>query len=432
MRSKVKFSLVELSENELEKHAVEQTQWIFTQDMIHIGTKIRNRLLKPDIIMPLGDSFISISHLKTLVKNVSKDVHHLVLSDICPSDRQNYASLEKIMSDRVIEALEKNVVDSKGTIMFLRVCKEITSSYLDENMKPVKRIYNIWHALYFFRAWRKFITSPQNTYRLAENFITSNAYQCIEINAHSLIYAILKLRNINKAQLFRTSLFSSQPCERTFRQMRSLGTPNFTKVNFTLYELLHMVSRIELMNEIKSSNILANDGSSDGVILFPEKENQTKAFDLPNNIEILTAIKSAKKDALEDARKFGIIVQPADIALCELKPANIDNDDVDDDSEGDFSDCDGSDQDNEVDEEDDDNHTSNYSSTDENSGLDSNKHSKFVQVETEDGKLKEIRKSRLIWILTEDKKKLSSDRMYRVKTTEQCLDKHKRKRRRSD
>lgn len=407
MRAKQKFSLVALSDKELQSCAREQTKFIFVQDTIHIGTKLRNRLLKEDIIMPMGNYFVSIDHLKSLLETASKNDHHLVQSDICPKDRQNYSSLEKIMHDRVITTLEKHVPNSKATVMFLRLCKQITSSYLDIDMKPTDRIYNMWHAVFFIRAWRKFILHDKN-YKLSENFITPNAYQCIEINAHSLIYAILKLRDAKKDELFQTNLFSSQPCESTFRQMRSLGTPNFTKINFTLYEVLHMISRIELMNTIKNSN--------DGQILFPEKKIQTKTLELPKNDEIITTIKAAKKNALELAKEFGIVLRSADIALCELKPANINKDPRklhDDYCSDDDTDDDGeSDHDNDfIDDSLDDGDPN-----DEARAPDSN-FSKFVQIEM-GGKTIDIRKSRLIWMLTEKKDRLSSDRLTRVKNRE--------------
>lgn len=227
MISRIKFSSVELTEGELESCAAEQTEWIYTQDTVN-----------DKIVMAMGSRFTSISHLKSLLANVSKDVHHLVESDICPKDRQNFASLEKTMSDKVIDALEKNVADSQATVMFLRLTSSITSSYLDENIEPVKRIYKIWYALYFTQAWRKFICQDNN-YKLKNNFITPNAYKCLEINAHSLVYSILKLRSMNKPQLFQPILFSSQPYESTFRHMRSLGTLKKMKMIVMTFKILN-------------------------------------------------------------------------------------------------------------------------------------------------------------------------------------------------
>lgn len=387
MRSKVKMSLKNFSTEELKNYVGQGTEWIYAQDTIHIGTKLRNRLLKSDLLLPMGNSLVSISHLKMLLKSVPKSVHLLVRSDICPLDRQNYSSLEKMMSNKVIAALEKNVIASEATIMFLCLCKQITSSYLDDKMEPLERIYNIWHALYFFRAWRKWITSPDNSYQLDENFITNNAYQCIEINAHSIIFAILKLRNSNKAHLFQTNLFSSQACEQTFRHMRSLGTQNFTKINFSLYELLHMVSRVELMNSISSKN---NDK-----IFFPRSKSQTNTFELPSDAEILATVKRAKREALENAKRFDIIFSASDIESTELKPINKTGNGAEARAE-DYDDDEASDEDN-------DSQSSLQSREDDSS-------SNFIHVEL-DGSMQEIRKSRFVWLLIESKEKLSSDRL---------------------
>lgn len=67
------------------------------QDTVHIGTKFRNRLLAAPITITLGNSVVSLSHLKILLNNVPKDIHGLTMKDICPDDHQNYGSLEKMM-----------------------------------------------------------------------------------------------------------------------------------------------------------------------------------------------------------------------------------------------------------------------------------------------------------------------------------------------
>lgn len=181
MRARMIFDLEELTETKMEICAAEHTHIVFVQDTIHIGTKLRNRLLKRAILMPMGNRLVSVCHLKELLNNTPKNVHLLVRSDICPQDRQNFGSLEKVMDKRVLEALQNNVIDSEGTVMYLRLCYRITSSYLNDELDPVEKIYNIWSAVYFIRAWRKWLVL--NDYSSTDNFITSNANQCIEINA---------------------------------------------------------------------------------------------------------------------------------------------------------------------------------------------------------------------------------------------------------
>lgn len=274
---------------------------VCAQDTVHIGTKLRNRLLNSAIILYMGSEIVSIVHIQMLLKKSSKEVHGLIWSDILPEDRQNFSSLEKLMHPRVIDALEKNVADCKGTIMYLNLCKQITSSYLDDTLEPVERIYRIWHATYFLRCWRQWIQSKEIEHTLAENFVSRSSFLCTEINAHAMIYLIRKLRDSQKANLFIPSMFASQPCEFVFRQMRSMGTANFTKINFTLFELLHMNSRVELSNKI----IHLHDE-----LKFPRVERKRlqgmKNTVLPSDQQIFDAMIRARQDALQNAANFGM------------------------------------------------------------------------------------------------------------------------------
>lgn len=110
----------------------------FLQDIVHIGTKLRNRLLDLVIFLLIGNKVVSVGHLKILINSVPKAVHGLVYSDICPDDRQNYNSLVKVMEPRVRKALAAYVLGSEGTIEFIKICDEITSSLYDDNLSPLE------------------------------------------------------------------------------------------------------------------------------------------------------------------------------------------------------------------------------------------------------------------------------------------------------
>lgn len=220
----------------------------YIQDTVHIGTKLRNRMLNSSIVLYMGNKVVSIVHIKTLLQMVPKEIHGLVYSDINPEDRQNYNSLQKIMQDRVLNAMKLNVADCDGTIMYLKLCRLITSSFIEPKLAPIERIYNIWYAVFFFRCWKKYIIASDDQ-SLNANFISNNSYTCVEINAHNLIEIVRKLRSTGEENLFLTTLFASQPCENIFRMMRSMGTINYTKINFWLNELLHMIARVEILNK---------------------------------------------------------------------------------------------------------------------------------------------------------------------------------------
>lgn len=108
---------------------------------------------------------------------MSKEIHGLVNTDICIEVRQNYGSLEKLMEARVLRALENHIPDSKATIKYLTLCKQITSAFVQENLTPIERVYMIWNALYFLKCWRNWIKNSKNRYTLTENFISSTFCQ---------------------------------------------------------------------------------------------------------------------------------------------------------------------------------------------------------------------------------------------------------------
>lgn len=82
------------------------------QDMIHLLTKLRNRMLRSSAILPLGNGVVSKTFLKYLIDNISKDKHCLTDTDIEPKDRQNMKSAAKICEIKTQNCLTKYVPGS--------------------------------------------------------------------------------------------------------------------------------------------------------------------------------------------------------------------------------------------------------------------------------------------------------------------------------
>lgn len=367
------------------------------QDNMHVGTKLRNRFLNPSIVLRMGNNTATTFHISMLIDAVDKETHGLVSSDIYPQDRQNYKSLEKIMNKRVLDALKYHIPDSNATIMFLSLCEYITSSYENPGIQPTDRIYRLWFAVYFLRCWRLWIKSTTGC-TISRNFITTNAYACIELNAQALIELLIKLRN--QPSMFITEYFSSQRCEQFFRQMRSLGTANYTKINFTLFELFHMISRIELMNkiifeheEIISPRIKPKPQQTPSSTAASSNEN------LPSNEEILETVIRARNDAIDAAAGFDMHVTWEQITSCDLKNMMESTDDSDLDS-----DTEENEPENEPENE------TNLPSNPQNVKLSKN----CVEVTDSDGSSKIMKKSTFLWSLRKFNDKLSADRLRRV------------------
>ena len=54
----------------------------FVQDVVHIAVKLKSRLIKPSIILPLGKFTAGVHHLRMLRVKFGKDAHGLREKDI--------------------------------------------------------------------------------------------------------------------------------------------------------------------------------------------------------------------------------------------------------------------------------------------------------------------------------------------------------------
>lgn len=231
----------------------QQSSQYYIQDTVHIGTKLRTRFLKPKVILPIGNFLISASHLQVLIETYTKDKHLLIRSDLMPEDKMNFCSAEKMCAPTVQELL-KHIPESQGTIAFLKSMNYVLTSFLDKSLTIEDRIYRIWYGVYFFRMWRYSILKNTN-YNLKNNFITSNAYACIELNARSLILLVKKFRDSSyclRPYMFIPWHFSSQTCEELFRTTRSMTSTYSTVVNFSMNDILKRLTGIELLNSVQN------------------------------------------------------------------------------------------------------------------------------------------------------------------------------------
>lgn len=277
---------------------------ICIQDTVHIGTKLRNFFLKTfrnQKMLPFGDFYIEIGHLYELIESFPKDQHELIKNVLNPQDKQNFASVLKMCDWKVITLLRNRIKNSEGTAKFLEILRLILNSFLDMNLTPLERVEKLWYAVFLLRIWRQYIVSSDKT-TLKNNFLSNNCFSCVEINAHGLIAILLRLGESNSADLFLPHLFSSQPCESLFRQVRSMTSTQSTVVNFSVKEMLDRINRIQLQSSITID--LSNE------YVFPRlgKDNrQHSSIVLPTKLEIGITIEASKKRAFSDAIELGLI-----------------------------------------------------------------------------------------------------------------------------
>lgn len=380
----------------------------YIQDSVHIATKLRNLLLRTFLdkkLLPFGTSFIRVQHLYDLLEKFSKDKHLLTPSTLNPTDRQNFNSVKLITHSRVIKCL-REISGSEGTIKFLQLIRDIIDAFMDRDLSPMQRIRKVWFAVFFIRIWRQFILVSKN-FKLKDHFLTANCYICIELNAHSLVKCILHLRRINKPEWFLPHLYESQPCEAIFRQFRSLSSVNSTVVNCTTKEAISRISKIHFQNKIMHT-MSPN-------FKYPRLENKIDKkhvfFDLPSKEEILREIEFCQKTAIISAKKFGLINSERGTScnyMCNIKPYKPKQIRTNQAANSPIK------------------YTRHFELKDlKNIQLKDwtgkmkqsviEKSSLYTEVMCSNGKMILVKKSSLCWLLNPDQKKLSSDRLQRVR-----------------
>lgn len=196
---------------------------------------------------------------------------------------------------------------------------------MDGSLSPSARIEKMWHSVFITRIWRHFILRLPNV-TLKENFMSTFSYNCIEINAHTLVLMLKYLKKEKLTHLFLPHLYSSQPCESFYRKMRSLTTTNSTITNFSVKEFLNRISRVQILNEI------SNDKES-GFIFpaalrsFDYSPMRYGEDDFPTDLEIFNIIQKCKQSAIKVSKKVGMLKKGEElndlIFTCQVPSSKI-------------------------------------------------------------------------------------------------------------
>lgn len=258
-------------------------------------------MLNTKDVVVMGKYVASVSHLKMLLSDKSKDIHRLKSTDLDGSDKMNFDAVLAI-SDERMETILADVAGSEGTVVYLRLIRYALQSFMDENITATRRIYLVWYTVFFLRLWRTWISEDSDC--RASNFITANAYMCIELNAHSLVNLIKRCRK-NPDESFLPWLSNSQPCETFFRKARSQSSTYCTVINFSMLDFLHRAKRIQAQDEIVCELGQKYTFARQKQIGSGTYEQQR----LPTDEEIHDEICSARFDAQAQIGKLGMVIK---------------------------------------------------------------------------------------------------------------------------
>lgn len=90
----------------------------YVQDIVHLAVKLKARLLKPSIILPMSKYIAGGHDLRHVQSLFGKDQHGIRERDVNHKDRQNFEAVLHLISDSVLSLLSQ-MPDADGTYAYL-------------------------------------------------------------------------------------------------------------------------------------------------------------------------------------------------------------------------------------------------------------------------------------------------------------------------
>ena len=110
------------------------TSVAYIQDVVHIAVKLKSRLIKPSVVLPMGVFVAGVHHFQILQTMFGKDVHGLMERDIDHKDKQNFDAVLHIV--RAVTLLDK-LPDAAAMKEFVLLIQYVIDSYLDKGLSPL-------------------------------------------------------------------------------------------------------------------------------------------------------------------------------------------------------------------------------------------------------------------------------------------------------
>ena len=124
------------------------------QDIVHIAVKLKSRLLKPSVVLPMGQYTATSKHLFRLQTTFAKDLHKRQ-RHISYKDRENFnAVLHIVKASHLLDKLK----DANATKCYIELIGCIVDSYLDKfgMLFFVLRYWQQWILLHPSYTFKKF------------------------------------------------------------------------------------------------------------------------------------------------------------------------------------------------------------------------------------------------------------------------------------
>jgi len=245
-------------------------------------------------VLPLGKYAAGNHHIRFILRD--KDVDY--------RDKQNFDAVMHIIK---AASLLDSIPDAVGTKCYVEIMRCAVESFLNKDLSLLSRIQMIWYANIFLRYWHTWIElHPQ--YNVQDNFLTQNAYTCIELNAHTLVLLLVTLHdNVENGQYcFYPWLLGLQTCEQAFRAARSMSSTFTSIINFGVLGLLHRLHHLQIQAELQNENEVKHPAMERHKSKHGMQKYQAYPLHDISDTDIIQAIEKGHGQALETLELLGM------------------------------------------------------------------------------------------------------------------------------
>ena len=203
------------------------------QDFIHNGKKLINPLDSAVKNLQLGADVCYLDHLGQVYQKFVLDQHGLRKDDIQRTDRQNWASAQRICAEKARNCLRdlRNSRDAHqertlGTELYLGICADYISIFLSLSLSLRDRVVLASKVSFFFRIWKLWFTYGDHnvggntkTPTLQECFVSNQCYLDVQLSCHFVVLLIRYFRDAFSHLPVPFHLTGSDSCEIFFSKV---------------------------------------------------------------------------------------------------------------------------------------------------------------------------------------------------------------------
>lgn len=229
-----------------------EPMYICVQDPQHMVVKGYRALMTKEL--SIGSGIACRATLVSFLSQVGKPVSNVTAAAVTQNkDRMNYEIASKLCAKSFTNELKRP--EEQATKAFLEMLQNIVIAYIDEATEPGDRIFSAYYVVFFLRLWKALLkdfserSNSNFVATLNKNFISTNFAACVEIDGSALIILHNQCRGMKRPELFLPWMLNSQHCESTFRSWRSLSSTRSTRINLDMKEVTEKSARLQIIEE---------------------------------------------------------------------------------------------------------------------------------------------------------------------------------------